>query len=145
MSGTAASLLVTSCGLLGLTTFILLHRRDAFGAVAGVLIGFSGLATALVGFAATAPTPAAAAHLQAYAVVVEVTGVLCAAVGSALAVVLWRRAQSDSLVGVPVAFESAAVAAEPPAPLEEAAPEPADPVGSPDSAPGEDVPDDEGG
>lgn len=97
MSGTSAALLVTAACLLGVATFTVLHRRDAFGAVAALLVGFSGVATGLVGFAAAAPSSAAAAQLQAYAVASEVLGVLCAGVGSALAMVLWRRSGSDLL------------------------------------------------
>jgi uncharacterized membrane protein YccC len=116
VSGTAAALLVTASCLLGLATFTLLHRRDAFGAVAALLVGFSGVAAGLVGFAAAAPNPAAAAQLQAYAVVSEVLGVLCAGVGSALAAVLWRRSRSDLLtepVASPGANRALAVEATP--------------------------------
>ncbi|MHB1639873.1 MAG: hypothetical protein ACYCUD_08555 [Candidatus Dormibacteria bacterium] len=98
MSGTSAALLVTAACLLGLATFALLHRQDAFGALIALLIGFNGVAAGLVGFAASAPTPAAAAQLQAYALLTEVLGVLCAGVGSALATVLRRRSGSDLMM-----------------------------------------------
>ncbi|MHB1575330.1 MAG: hypothetical protein ACYCX9_02285 [Candidatus Dormibacteria bacterium] len=108
MSGTSAALLLTACCLLGLAMFTLLHRRDAFGAVAALLVGASGVATGLVGFSTSAPTPVGAAQLQAYALVTEVLGVLCAGVGSALAMVLWRRSRSD-LLEEPLARSGAGV------------------------------------
>jgi NADH:ubiquinone oxidoreductase subunit K len=95
-----ATLLVLAACLLGVAVFALVHRRDAFGAVSAVIIGFSAAVTALVAFSVSDRSLAGAAQLQAFAVLMEVIGVLCAAVGTALGVVLWRRTGADLVVEV---------------------------------------------
>jgi len=93
----SAAVLILAAGLFGVAFFALIHRRDAFGAIAAVALGFAAVATALVGFAGAAPTAAAAAQLQAFSVAVEVVGCLSVAVGVGLTVVLRRRTGADLL------------------------------------------------
>ncbi|MDA8331492.1 MAG: hypothetical protein M0027_09885 [Candidatus Dormibacteraeota bacterium] len=107
MSATSAILLLSAAAIFAVAAFAAIHRRDAFGANLGILMGFSAVAESLVAFSASAATPGAAAQLQAYALVVEVLGVLLAGVGSSLAVVLWRRANSDHVFEVRVAAQAA--------------------------------------
>lgn len=129
MSGTAAILLVAAACLFGVGLFALLHRRDALGAVLAVVLGFDAVACALVGFARVSGTPAQAAQLQSSAVLVEITGALCAAAGISLAAVLRRRTGgSDLLELAPVGLR----------PAEGAEPGEEEPAGGAD--PGEEVP-----
>jgi NADH:ubiquinone oxidoreductase subunit K len=107
-----ATLLVLAACLLGVAVFALVHRRDAFGAVCAVIIGFSAAVTALVAFSISERSLGGAAQLQAFAVLVELIGALCAAVGAALGLVLWRRTGAD-LVVEPVAARPARPVREP--------------------------------
>jgi NADH:ubiquinone oxidoreductase subunit K len=107
-----ATLLVLAACLLGVAVFALIHRRDAFGAVAAVIIGISATVTVLVAFSVSDRSLAGAAQLQAFAVLVEVIGVLCAAVGASLGVVLWRRTGADLVVELVAARPGAGIAEE---------------------------------
>ncbi len=100
MSGTSVILLLSAAAIFGVAVFAAIHRRDALGVSLGILIGFSAVAESLVAFSDSAATPGAAAQMQAYALVVEVLAVVVAGVGSSLAVVLWRRANSDGVFEV---------------------------------------------
>jgi NADH:ubiquinone oxidoreductase subunit K len=103
VSQDTATLLALAACLLGVALFALVHRRDAFGAVSAVIIGFSAAVTALVALSVSDRSLAGAAQLQAFAVLVEVIGALCAAVGASLGVVLWRRTGADLVVEAVVA------------------------------------------
>jgi len=98
VSGTAAILLVAAACLFGVGLLALLHRRDALGAVLAVVLGFDAVACALVGLARVSTTPAQAAQLQSFAVLVEITGALCAAAGISMAAVLRRRTGGSDLL-----------------------------------------------
>jgi NADH:ubiquinone oxidoreductase subunit K len=98
MTETAATLLVAAACLFGVGLFALIHRRDAMGAVLAVILGFDACACGLVGFAGVASSRAGAAQLQAFALVVEVTGALFAAAGVSLAAVLRRRTGGADLL-----------------------------------------------
>ncbi|MGC8474227.1 MAG: hypothetical protein ACP5PW_07470 [Candidatus Dormibacteria bacterium] len=97
MNGTAAGLLVTSAAVAALGVAALVHRRDSLGAFAGVALLLAAVTSALVGFAATAPTTAAGAQLQAAAVVVELLSAVTLPGAVAVALVLRRRTGSDLL------------------------------------------------
>ena len=112
MTQDTATLLVLAACLLGVAVFALIHRRDAFGAVAAVIIGISATVTVLVAFSVSDRSLAGAAQLQAFAVLVEVIGVLCAAVGASLGVVLWRRTGADLVVELVAARPGAGIAEE---------------------------------
>ena len=112
MTQDSATLLVLAACLLGVAVFALIHRRDAFGAVAAVIIGISATVTVLVAFSVSDRSLAGAAQLQAFAVLVEVIGVLCAAVGASLGVVLWRRTGADLVVELVAARPGAGIAEE---------------------------------
>jgi len=96
MSQNSAVLLGLAACLVGVATFALVHRRDALGGLAAMVMLFTAAAVALVGFSASAD-PAGAAQLQAFAVLVELLALLFVGVGAALAVVLWRRTGADLL------------------------------------------------
>ena len=68
MTQDTATLLVLAACLLGVAVFALVHRRDAFGAVCAVIIGFSAAVTALVAFSISERSLGGAAQLQAFAV-----------------------------------------------------------------------------
>ena len=97
MNGTAAGLLVTAAAVAALGVAALVHRRDSLGAFVGVALLLAAVTSALVGFAATAPTTAAAAQLQAAAVVVELLSAVTLPGAVAVGLVLRRRAGSDLL------------------------------------------------
>jgi NADH:ubiquinone oxidoreductase subunit K len=97
MNGTSAGLLVTAAAVAALGAAALVHRRDSLGAFAGVALLLAAVTSALVGFAATAPTTVAAAQLQAAAVVVEVLSAVTLPGAVAVALVLRRRTGSDLL------------------------------------------------
>ena len=97
MNGTAAGLLVTAAAVAALGVAALVHRRDSLGAFVGVALLLAAVTSALVGFAATAPTTAAAAQLQAAAVVVELLSAVTLPGAVAVALVLRRRTGSDLL------------------------------------------------
>ncbi len=109
MSQNSGALLLLAACLLGVGVFAIVHRRDAFGALAGLAMVFSAVVVALVGFAAAAG-PAGAAQLQAFAVLVELTATLFIGAGAALAAVVWRRTGADLLsqlaVPAPPALEA---------------------------------------
>ncbi|MGH7639953.1 MAG: hypothetical protein ACREOL_03435 [Candidatus Dormibacteria bacterium] len=98
MSQIGATLLVSSTALFGLAVFAWLHRRDALGAALALALGFDAAAAALVGFAELVQTASRAAQLQAFAVVVELLGVLFVAGAAALAQLLRRRGHSGDLL-----------------------------------------------
>ncbi|MHB1527143.1 MAG: hypothetical protein ACYCZN_12860 [Candidatus Dormibacteria bacterium] len=110
MSQNSGSLLLLAACLLGVGIFATVHRRDAFGALAGLAMVFSAVVVALVGFAASAG-PAGAAQLQAFAVLVELMATLFIGVGVALTAVVWRRTGADLLSQLAV---PAPLASEPP-------------------------------
>lgn len=112
MTQDTATLLVLAACLLGVALFALIHRRDAFGAVSAVIIGTSATVTVLVAFSVSDRSLAGAAQLQDFAVLVEVIGALCAAVGASLGVVLWRRTGADLVVEVVAARPRASLAEE---------------------------------
>jgi NADH:ubiquinone oxidoreductase subunit K len=97
VNGTAAALLVTAAAVAALGVAALVHRRDSLGAVAGLALLLAAVTSALVGFAATAPSVAAAAQLQAAAVVVELLSAVTLPGAVAIALVLRRRTGSDLL------------------------------------------------
>lgn len=99
MSQNSAVLLGLAACLAGAAVFALIHRRDAMGALAALVLFFSAVVVALVGFSASA-RPAGAAQLQAFAILVELLGSLFVGVGIALTAVLWRRTGSDLLAEV---------------------------------------------
>ncbi|HUY54758.1 MAG TPA: hypothetical protein VMV23_06335 [Candidatus Nanopelagicaceae bacterium] len=99
MTQTSAVLLGLAACLAGVAVFALIHRRDAMGALAALVLFFSAVVVALVGFSASA-RPAGAAQLQAFAILVELLGSLFVGVGIALTAVLWRRTGSDLLAEV---------------------------------------------
>ena len=128
MNGTAAALLVTAAAVAALGVAALVHRRDSLGAFTGVALLMAAVTAALVGFAATAPTTAGAAQLQAAAVVVEVLAAVTLPGAVAIAVVLRRRTGSDLLELAPVR----PVTQEPPGPQIEAPPADAEPAPPPE-------------
>ncbi|MGH7643486.1 MAG: CoA transferase [Candidatus Dormibacteria bacterium] len=113
MTGSGATLLVAAAGLFGIALFTLSHRRDALGATLAVVLGFDAVACALVGFAALAAQPAAAAQLQAFAIVVEVVGALFAAAGVSLSALLRRRTGGRDLLDLALAGAAASASPEP--------------------------------
>ncbi len=96
MSQNSAVLLGLAACLAGVAVFALIHRRDAMGALAALVMFFAAVVVALVGFSASAGQ-AGAAQLQAFAILVELLGSLFVVVGVALTAVLWRRQGSDLL------------------------------------------------
>lgn len=98
MNETSATLLTAAACLFAVGLFALIHRRDAVGAVLALLLGFNAVASALVGFSGIAYRSAEAAQLQSFALVVEVTGALCAAAGVSMAALLRRRTGGQDLL-----------------------------------------------
>ena len=135
MNGTAAALLVTAAAVAALGVAALVHRRDSLGAFAGLALLLAAVTSALVGFSATAPTAAAAAQLQAAAVVVEVLSAVTLPGAVAIALVLRRRTGSDLLeLAAPRTRDRgpAGPQIEPPPPAAEPAPPPQEPRDDPE-------------